>query len=318
MTYLPRDFIETAEGFIFAVVDSRLEEGRILCFLRYASMSGRLRKLGTAAANARLAAQAPGFLYCSRRLDARLHGVPHSLVLRHYRPRERARELLGAPPRDALEAKAVRLLELFSAQGIDHDRVGVTGSLLIGAQTAASDLDLVIYGRDQFFAARSAVQRSVEVGELEALDAAAWRAAYERRDCALGFEDYLWHERRKFNKALIRGTKFDITLIGEDPPLESGPVQKLGAAVIRAKVADARYAYDFPATYRLDHPEVAEALSFTQTYAGQAEAGETVEIAGMLEQAGSGQRRIVVGASREAPGEYIKVSRSPEARFESA
>ena len=33
--YLSKDFIETAEGLVFAVVDHRLEQGRVLCFLRY-------------------------------------------------------------------------------------------------------------------------------------------------------------------------------------------------------------------------------------------------------------------------------------------
>ena len=33
-TYLPRDFVETAEGLLFAVVAHGLEAGRVLCFLR--------------------------------------------------------------------------------------------------------------------------------------------------------------------------------------------------------------------------------------------------------------------------------------------
>lgn len=307
MIHLPRDFIETPEGLIFAVVDACTEDGRVLCFLRYVPVGGKPRKVGTDEANAYLAANAPGYLFASRRLDARLHGVPIAAIRRHYRPRERVRELLREPPRDAMEDKAVRLLQLFAAHGLELDRVGLTGSLLIGTQTPASDLDLVIYGREAFFEARRSVHRAIEAGELDELDEAAWREAYERRGCELGFEDYLWHERRKFNKGLYAGTKFDITLIGEDLPTEAGPVQKLGPLVLRAEVADARYAFDYPAVYRLNHPEVTEALCFTQTYAGQAEAGETVEIAGRLEQTESGRRRLVVGSSREAPGEYIKV-----------
>jgi predicted nucleotidyltransferase len=307
MACLPRDFIETPEGFIFAVVDERPEDGRVLCFLRYARQDGKLRKLGTEEANATLAARAPAYLFVSKRLDARLHGVHLSRIHRHYRPRERVRELAGAPVRDAIEQKAARLLGLFSAHGLPLDRVGVTGSLLIGAQTARSDLDLVMYGREAFFEARRMVRALTETGELEDLDEAAWRDAYGRRGCALDFEEYRWHERRKFNKGLIDGTKFDITLIGEGLPVETGPVRKLRPARLRAEVSDATYAFDCPAVYLLAHPEVKEALSFTQTYAGQAEAGETVEIAGMLEETESGRRRIVVGSSREAPGEYIRV-----------
>lgn len=305
--HLPRDFIETPEGFVFAVVDSQPEAGRVLCFLRYARQDGRLWKLDTAAAQAILAAQAPGYLFQSERLQARLHGVPLERIHRHRQPRQRVVELLAASVCDPIEAKAARWLRLLSRHGLDAARVGLTGSLLIGAQTAASDLDFVIYGREAFLQARRLVGRLIEAGELAGLDEAAWRDAYGRRGCALSFEEYLWHERRKFNKGMIDGTKFDITLVGEDAPQDAGPVRKLGRATLRARVTDARYAYDHPAAYRLDHPEVTEALSFTQTYAGQAEAGEMVEIAGIVEETQSGRRRLVVGSSREAPGEFIRV-----------
>ncbi|MGZ8217497.1 nucleotidyltransferase domain-containing protein [Methylomagnum sp.] len=311
--YLPRDFIETSEGFIFAVVDTCPEDGRVLCFLRYVRRDGRLRKLGTAAAQASLAAHAPAYLFTSKRLEASLHGVPTERIRRHYQPRERVRELLATSARDAIEAKAARWLRLMADHGLDLARLGLTGSLLLGAQTAASDLDFVIYGREAFFQARRLVHALIEAGELANLDEAAWREAYDRRGCALSFEEYLWHERRKFNKGLIDGTKFDITLTGEDAPHDVEPVRKLGRTTLRAVVDDARHAYDHPAAYRLDHPDITEALSFTHTYAGQAEAGERIEIAGIVEETAAGQRRLVVGSSREAPGEYIRVLNLVEA-----
>ncbi|HYE35765.1 nucleotidyltransferase domain-containing protein [Methylocaldum sp.] len=305
--YQPRDFVETHEGLIFAVVDSLLEDNRVLCFLRYVPIEGKLRKLGTDEANAYLQARAPQYLFSSKRLDARLHAVPLKNIRRHHRPQERVRELLKSTPRDEIERKAVRLLQKFGAHGLELGQVGLTGSLLIGAQTPKSDLDFVIYGRKVFFEAREIVRRLIETGELQDLDGMAWRDAYDRRGCALTFEEFLWHERRKLNKALIDGTKFDITLVDELPSRESGPVRKLGPILVRAQIADATYAFDYPAVYRLLHPEITEAVSFTHTYVGQALAGEVVEISGLLEESLTGQRRIVVGSSREASGEYIKV-----------
>ncbi len=306
-TYQPRDFIETPEGLIFAVVDSLPEEDRVLCFLRYAPIEGRLSKMATGEANAYLEAHAPRYLFSSKRLDARLHAVPRKSISRHHRPRQRVQDLLNSGPHDEIERKAVRLLQKFGAHGLDLSRVGLTGSLLIGAQTPKSDLDLVIYGREMFFEAREIVGRLLETGELQDLDDAAWRDAYDRRGCALSFQEFLRHERRKLNKALIDGTKFDITLVDEPLSKESGAARKLGPIRIRARVADATYAFDYPAVYRLAHPEITEAVSFTHTYAGQARTGETIEMAGLLEESPTGQRRVIVGSSREAQGEYIKV-----------
>jgi predicted nucleotidyltransferase len=128
----------------------------------------------------------------------------------------------------------------------------------------------------------------------------------------LNFEEYLWHERRKLNKALIAGTKFDITLLAAEAHAFADTKRKFGARTIRARVRDAAGAFDYPARYTLDHAEIGEALAFTHTYAGQAESGEVVEIAGTVEETGAGALRIVIGSSREAPGEFIKVAGAQE------
>jgi predicted nucleotidyltransferase len=308
MRYLPRDFIETAEGLIFAVVDPQPEQGRILCQLRYRRVSGRPCKLSTSEAHRYLTARAPGYLFASTRLKAPLHAVPESLIQRHYLPRQRVAELLTASQRDLIEDKAVLWLRLMADYGLNPSQIGITGSLLIGAQHPASDLDFVIYGRADFMRVRDAIGTAIAAGQLQALGPADWQEAWNRRGCALGFDEYLWHEARKFNKGLCDGTKFDITLLDEDDvPRDDGPVRKLGAILIQTEISDASHGFDCPARYALTEPGIRSALSFTQTYAGQALAGERVEIAGMLEETAAGDRQIVVGSSREAPGEYIRV-----------
>ena len=52
--YRPKDFIETAEGLIFAVVTGDLEEQRILSSLRYRRTDNGCCKLSTRDANALL------------------------------------------------------------------------------------------------------------------------------------------------------------------------------------------------------------------------------------------------------------------------
>ena len=304
MTYLPRDFIETEEGLIFAVVDGVPEDGKVLSFLRYGSAG----KVSTDAANTLLRQHHPHYLHHSRRLDAKLHAVPIVKVLRHHRPRARVREILSRGASDAIEAKLLRLLELLAEGGVPLESVGVTGSLLIGRQTPASDLDLVVYGREDFFRARQWVRELVDEGRLGDLDEAAWLDAYGRRGCELGYAEFLRHEHRKGNKGMIEGTKFDLALIVEEAEPEP-PAQwrKTGTAVIRGRVLDDRRAYDQPARYPIEHEEIGEVLSFTHTYVGQAFTGETLEAAGAVETADDGRKRLVVGSTREALGEYIRI-----------
>lgn len=304
MTYLPRDFIETEEGLIFAVVDGVPEDGKVLSFLRYGSAG----KVSTEAANALLHEHHPHYLHHSRRLDAKLHAVPIVHVQRHHRPRARLREILGQGASDVIEAKLLKLLDLLVEGGVPVGTVGVTGSLLIGRQKASSDVDLVIYGREHFFRARQWVRRLVEEGRLGDLDEAAWLDAYDRRGCELDFDEFLRHEHRKGNKGMIDGTKFDLALIVEETePEPPGQWRKTGTALIQALVLDDSRAYDQPARYGIDHPEIGEVLSFTHTYVGQAFSGETIEAAGAVETSETGRKRLVVGSTREALGEYIRV-----------
>lgn len=305
---LPRDFIETPEGLIFAVVDPLPEDGKALCWLRYLrdAASGRAEKLGTAAAIERLQASYPHFLHRSPRLDALVHGVPLARIARHYSAAERCAALLGGQARDAIEIRLRRLLDGFVGRGAPAQDLGVTGSLLIGAQTPASDFDLVAYSRPVFEGLRRDVVAGIVSGIFADLDESAWREAWARRGCPLDFDEYVWHERRKANKALFEGTKFDLSLVSRQVTRDAGAARKLGFRTLRGVVADDSEAFDYPARYRLADAEVGEILVFTQTYVGQAVRGDTIEAAGSLEQHPAGLR-LVIGASREAPGEYLRV-----------
>lgn len=313
MKVLPRDFIETGEGLVFAVVDPVLENGKVLCFLRYVPdvlRTGRLRKLDTEAANDYLDLHHPAYRHHSARLDANLHAVPTRSIRHHHLPRQRLENLLRFGPTDALEGRLCRLVRLFTAGGIDPAELGVTGSLLIGAQTPESDIDLVAYDRRSFLSARDLIASALADGRFGELDDRAWRQAYRRRGCALGFDEFVWHERRKANKALFEGTKFDLTLVLAMPEQPAAMWRKRGNLTLRARVLDASAAFDTPALYRIDHPEIPEIVVFTHTYVGQAQAGEMIEAAGQVECDSRNRRRLVIGTSREAPGEYLRAWRS--------
>ena len=313
--YLPKDFVETDQGLCFAVVQSGVERcedlEKVLGFLRYIKQrnesGGRWRKVSTHAANDYLAKNYPEYLHHSGTLDADLHGVEVSRIFRHHQPRMRLQEILGSPKRDTVEQDLYDLCQLYQHNGFDLAQLGVTGSLLIGAQQASSDIDLVFYGRDAFHKARAMTAALIERQQLAELAENDWQDAYARRSCDLGLEDYIWHERRKYNKALVNGRKFDLSLVAESSAANTIAYEKLGATKLQCKITEDRHSFDYPALYGLDHDTIKSAACFIATYTGQAVIGETVEIAGLLEHADDGSQRIVVGSSREAPGEYIKV-----------
>lgn len=302
-----KDFIATADRLMFAVVACGSEAGTVRCFLRYAWLDGGWRKVHSADANHYLLTHYPRHVFHSEQLDADLHGVAEAEIVSHYRPLAGLRKLLSAPAGDAVVADLQRLCSLLRRRHVDTVQLGITGSLLPGFQHAESDIDLVCYDRRVFQALRQAVQALTAAGELQPLAADDWLQAYRRRACELTLDEYIRHERRKYNKGIVNGRKFDLSLVTPPGAAAMARYRKLGPICIETTVTDASRGFDYPAEFGIDHPHIASVVSFTATYNGQAEQGERIQVAGQLEAAADGRQRIVVGASREAPGEYIKL-----------
>jgi len=303
----PRDFIES-DGLLAAVTSAAHPEGPVVT-PRYVRESGRLRKLDTAAARAFVLARHPDWLLTSPLLGAEVVLVPVARIDRVYRPATRAAELLAAHHGSAPERRAGAVVAALVELGVPLERVGLTGSVLVGAAGPASDMDVVVYGRRAFAAARAALATLVSAGTWREPDESGWRDAWERRGSPGRFEDYLRHERRKGTKAMVEGTRLDLSLLqdeGEGTP-ERPPYRKLGRMELDAQVTDASAAFDLPARYAVRHALVPEVVSWTATYAGQALAGEWVHASGWLEEDAAGARRLLLGTSREAAGESLLV-----------
>lgn len=305
-----KDFIETAEGLIFAVVAEDTEHGKVLCFLRYVKDNSDWKKLTTEPANAYLKQYHPDYLHYSQILDAHLHAVAMDRIVKHHQPKQRLQRIMQANQQDAIERDLFQLCDLLQQHDLDLTQIGITGSILVGAQKQSSDIDLVCYGRTVFQQCRAIIRELIEQGQLQELNSDDWQQSYDRRSCDLSFADYVWHERRKTNKAVINGRKFDLNLIDELKSFGATSYQKCGAIKLQCTVIEDTHAFDYPAEFKIDHEQFDAIVSFTATYTGQAIKGETVEVSGIVEQSQQGVKRIVVGSSREAHGEYIKVVRA--------
>lgn len=305
--FFAKDFIETAEGLIFAVVGQSMEQDKVLCFLRYVPHQQGWRKVDTDVANDFLKQHHPHYLHYSPILDASLHAVAQPKIIKHYRPKHRLQQLLNADNHDAVEQDLVSLTRLFQQHGLDLANIGITGSLLIGVQQYGSDIDVVCYGREVFHHCRAVTTKLIALGQLQDLTEQDWQQSYQRRDCDLSFAEYVWHEQRKANKAIINGRKFDLNFIDDWAVGDSDDYQKIGPINLQCQVIDDTYGFDYPAEFKIDHEHIDSIISFTATYTGQALRGETVQVSGMLEQSSQGRKRIIVGSSREARGEFIKV-----------
>jgi hypothetical protein len=321
-----RDFLITREGMIFAVVSYAHPPQRYIAFLRYYPCEhSERRRSGISYCKVASTAQSfeylqnhrPGYIFTYA--GSRLQAVPRSRVEAVLSPQERLAEI-AEEPGDALEKKTARLAEIFS-RVVPADKLGITGSLLAGLHLPTSDIDFVVYGWENHLKARELLAELIEEGDerIRELTLQEWRSAYEKRfpgEKTLSFEEFLWHERRKFHKASFDGTTFDLLLVREATKERWGEESytRLGMAEVTCVVEDARFAFDYPARYVVSckDSDIEEIVAYTHTYAGQAFEGERIVARGYLEEVTSRRRsylRLVVGTTREAAGEYIKVIR---------
>jgi predicted nucleotidyltransferase len=296
-----RDFFETKDGWIFAVADYYHPRG-IRSLLRYVpdpkgermANGKRYRKLDFEESYQFLRRKRPEYVQD-------VHVVPRSDIHRLFLPSS------GLARAAEMDPRVMTIASVLREAGLPPKAIGITGSMLLGLHSPSSDIDFVVYG-PWWWKAREALSRAKEDGRIQDLDLEMWRRIYSKRKPETGFAEFVLHERRKGNRGMIEGTYFDLLFtrdysqISPQPP---SPGEVLGRRRIRALVKDAALAFDSPAVYRLDHPEVAEILCYSHTYAGQAWPGETVEAEGVLERTPQGQR-LVVGTTREARGEWIR------------
>ncbi len=294
-----RDFV-LAENCFFSVVGYR-NEGRIKCFLRYVpdphgdrEREGvRYRKLSHDEA-----VELAGRYNVDRYYEDGIFRIPEKDVVEVFKPEERLSE--------AMEYDEVKkIVEFFD--GLPRNKMGTTGSRLLGLASHDSDVDFVVYGR-WWFEARERIRRGILRGVLSEPDGDTWEFIYRKRKITLPFEVFIAHERRKYHRAFIGSTYFDLLYVRDydeldrEIPEEKG--RKIGKAEINSVLLDDSLTFDYPAYYPISNSEIKAVLCYTHTFVGQVRRGEKIVARGDVEEIG-GERYLIVGTKREVEDEYV-------------
>lgn len=332
-----RDFIYTTDDLFFATTSYPHPEGIILSFLRYipdhngerTKNSSRYSKVDTTQAYQFIKGGYPEYLFDSDVTGEKMMGVPRDKVSEILKPETRLKEIMACPENELLE-NVVEVADFFHEEAdISYKHMGVSGSILPGLyDTQESDIDFVIYGLKNH---RNAVDTFARLknqpkSPLKSIGDEFWNKLYEKRikDSSLTIDEFKWYENRKSNRGVVHGVLFDILATREWDEMEGTyggtSSESLGVLKIECTITNALASFDNPAVYEVDEVEIVEGpdfhvdelASFTHTYAGQVNEGERVITQGKLEKitdkkTGKSRNRLVVGTTREALGEYIKL-----------
>lgn len=319
--FLPRDYVATREGFLFAVVGFDQSSNRVLGYLRYARVGDCDESIKVRGEQTQEFLRKSDYLWHCPRRDCLLPAIPASRVTRHYRPEDAAARLLAGSnlqaggnvpaernPRGLTEA-ATTMARALLEHGVAQESIGITGSFLLDRANPDSDIDFVLYGRPAYSRARDWVNEASKSGLIQTLTTDQWSETWRRRGCPMSLSDYVWHEKRKANKGYVGSTRFDINLVQERLE-EPAKGTKIGVEELKAQVVNADASFDWPASYVIDHPQIQTIQTYTATYFGQAECREHVVARGMVEELCDGSRRLMIGLDRDAKGHYLRVDRS--------
>ncbi len=335
-----RDFVETKDGFLFCVVGYLHPPDRYTAYLKYAPAEAGpwarghvfyrrelpyyhvrniLRTLEV------LERHHPEYIWFDPVRSLKFSFVPKEAVARYYLPEERLADILKTPA-DLLEGAVKGLVELLTtAAGVSQDAFGITGSILLQFHNPAfSDIDLLVYGRENTEKVKRAVEalKGGPIQELEPRRRERWRAETAER-FALRAEDVAYLEARRWNYFLFEGRYASVHPTRLDDEIREGyghhRYRGIGLATIEATVTDATESIFLPAVFGVDDVtfiegrsrRVREVISFEGLYCHVADQGDRILAAGHVEEREDGSCRLVVGSAALRDGGFMLRVRIP-------
>ena len=190
--WIPRDgeTLLTKEGFIFYVFGYEHPENRVFAFLKYIPSTlahhfpirflkqkwnldgielSRPEKLYTPQNYQKfletLRKHFPHYLYCCPFRGKEVLSVPLEQIKRVYLPEECLDKIFKKENKDAIQQETVELVSLLSeSSGVGIEEFGIHGSVGLNMHSQYSDIDLVVYGSQNFKKLESAVNKLADSG----------------------------------------------------------------------------------------------------------------------------------------------------------
>jgi len=334
-TWTPRDgdtFV-TKEGFVFYVFGYEHPKNRVLSFLKYIPSNlkshfpirflrqkwelgnvelGRPEKLYTAQNYQKLLETFrnthPQYIYFCPYRGKEVISAPLKYVQKVYVPKGCLERLFEKKRKDRLQKLALELVSLLSTESrVLLEDLGIHGSIALNMHSAMSDIDLVVYGSENFRNLEKAIDRLVEEGTLKPIFTKKLDRARRHR---ARYKDkiFVYNAVRKIEEIDVQYGNYkyvpmrDVTFGCE--------VTDDNEAMFRPAIYQIKNYQPLDSTSKILEDEVpTKVVSMIGYYRNVAKKGETIKVSGTLERVenlGTGENtyQTVVGTGiRE--GEYI-------------
>ncbi len=346
--FLDRDFIETEDGFLFCVIGNVHPPDKVISYLKYIPTREETKwkggdeffdrilpfysAVGISMTRKVIEENHPHYLVWDDVLGIEMIEVPRSDIKKHLLPEQRIEEILSNQL-DELERETAELVTILSEEsGVPTSAFGVTGSILLKIHNPIySDIDLIVYGKDNSFKVRDSIKRLIEESTQfyrpsgKVLEEWA-RELIEVQPLSLK-EAMILRGKDKWDRLFFKERQFSMhPVLREDETAEryGDRIYKgEGLVEIRAKVKNNEYSLFMPAVYEVEEvqilngpavDDIREVTSFESIYSDIADKGEWIRVFGKLEKVfdrrvGREYHRVVVGTFEASGRDYIKPER---------
>ncbi|MBS7612247.1 nucleotidyltransferase domain-containing protein [Candidatus Bathyarchaeota archaeon] len=334
MKFREGDFLETLEGFIFDVKGLSHPPNKVIAYLRYVpDSSGSRMRLGVKYRKIYrlkdredfLREKAPIYIFRSPVFNMEVQGVPLNRIKCIYNPQLKIKQLIELGVKDTVEREALEFVKLLSVKSrVPVEDMGLSGSLLVDLHNENSDIDLIVYGRENSLKVYRALGELMnEHDEVKPYNTDELAELYEFRsqDTSIPFKAFLKVEGGKKTQGKFMGRSFFIRFLhdwGEVSEKYGDKIyEPIGFCTIKAEVSDDSESIFTPCRYMVSNvqflsgvkanpAQVKEVYSFRGRFCEQAKTGDTIRASGKLEKVtslnGESWFRVVVGGDR---GDYM-------------
>lgn len=333
-----RDYIETKDHWIFCILGDLHPHDRVIAYLKYIPGNGpwsrgsirfsRIMRKYTVdellSTIEFLKSNNPEYVFFDWTVGEWMSCVPSDKILKHYCCNRRLQEIMELDSIDKLECKARSLVEsIIDASGIDRSYMGISGSILLGIHHDESDIDLIVYGRENFWKVIGSLNNIQGVHELSDSRLQAWIESLKAK-YSVDSNSLRILTKRLRNKMEYKGTPFSLHAVklDEEVTRSYGDIvcSSLGVHSIKCVISKNSDSCFMPAIYEVSDvktdSEVAKDVRFICCYDGMLtsllEVGDHVKVCGKVEivkdlKDGKSYKWIVLGTFQGMGREHISL-----------
>ncbi|MBD3192206.1 MAG: hypothetical protein GF308_16315 [Candidatus Heimdallarchaeota archaeon] len=308
-------FLQTVDDLIFDVKGITHPKDKKIAYVRYVPIKGGTRSRGSSQTKYKkiydlekrykfIKNNYPHYLFNDPKGRGLLQVVPHHLLKTIFDPRIKLVRIREKQSPERLEKLVIEFVDnLLALSDVSSRALGISGSILVDLPRKGSDIDLVVYGRDngqklyqampRVFGSSNAIHRYSRE-ELKEL----WKNRGQEHQ--ISFSEFFQLEKDKRLQGKIKGTEFYIRLVllPEEyyEPYEKTVIESLGEIELEGTVEKNGTQIFTPCIYHLTGVTVlskeekkldilpSRIFSVRGRYCELAHKGDRVRVRGKLEQ----------------------------------